>query len=263
MSENTISNEQYRVVLAETVKRKEQNRRLANELADAKKQLADAQAKHAADLGEKNKVIAQYEDSLSGQDALLKELEIESFDDLVDNYIAISSHLNAIGDDPQYQSLTKQIEELQGTIRDGKHRDVFNAKAKSLGFNPDALADVWEMSGYKADSEDIDESAMEAALTDLKGRKSWLLKPAENAPSNGATETAASNGKTPTAQGTGSATAAEVAPVGAKTLTLNAANPGAGAGRGTPEQPGKNLVSVEDRVNAAFAATGRTDAFKL
>lgn len=236
--------------IAESIRRKNQVVKLKKENADLLKQVETLKA-------EKTSLEA---DVVTFSEAF-ESLDPDALDADMDELAQLREFREQVGNDPQYTRLSEEIESLKGKIRDSSHRTAFDTKAKELGFNPDALADVWEMSGYKAASDDVDEAAIETALSDLKARKSWLLKPAGDATATPA-ETS-TGGKSTTAQGTGSATAAEVAPVGAKPFAIPATQPGAGSGRGTPETPGKPLVTVADMINAQWAKSGRSDATTL
>lgn len=262
--DNNISLSNQRELLAENVRRKAQAQKLKAELDDARKQLDKIKADHAAELAQRDQMIQEFTEAIDSQVAVFQELGFESFDDMLNDYAGLAEWHSALGDDPQFKTLAEENESLRSSIRDGKHKDAFNAKAKELGFNPAALSDVWEQSGYKAESDDVDDAAIEAALKPLSESKPWLLKTVETPTPSAAAGTAEpSTGKTPTAQGTGGPMVAGVAPVGAKTLNLQPTAPGAGVGRGSPEKAGNPPVTVADRVNALFAASGRSDPTRI
>ncbi len=70
--------------------------------------------------------------------------------------------------------------ELSGQLRDRKHRDAFNKAAIDAKINPDALDDAFELSKYKAESDDVDDAALSELVTNLAKTKPFLLTPATN-----------------------------------------------------------------------------------
>ncbi len=71
--------------------------------------------------------------------------------------------------------LQATVDELRGRLRDRDHRDRFQTLARKAGVaEGKALDDLWQLSGYKPESDDIDESKITAAIgTALEGRD-WL-----------------------------------------------------------------------------------------
>ncbi len=109
--------------------------------------------------------------------------------------------------------LQARVDEYKGKLRDRDHRDKFRELARAQGVTQDkAIDDLWSLSGYKAEADEVDDAKITAAIsTALQGRD-WLK-------ATPATEVA--NGK-PAGSGTKSAQAADQA-----TRT-----PGPGATRG-------------------------------
>jgi hypothetical protein len=75
--------------------------------------------------------------------------------------------------------LTSKVAELEGVIRMGKHRKAFDEAAAKAGARPDAMDDLWTLSGYKSDSPEPDPSVIAEAIERTQGSKSYLFKPAE------------------------------------------------------------------------------------
>ena len=97
--------------------------------------------------------------------------------------------------------LQAQVDEYRGKLRDRDHKDKFRALAKTAGVNEAALDDLYSLSGYKPEADDIDESKITAAITStLSGRDRLRAAPAA----------AAANGKP---AGSGTAAAQGAAPV--------------------------------------------------
>lgn len=108
--------------------------------------------------------------------------------------------------------LQLKVDELQGQIRTRTHRDRFNEVASAAGAKPEALADLWSLSGYKADSDTPDEAKITEAIGQAKTGRAYLFGDA-------------------TQQG-------QAPPAGGKKAPLPT---GLGADRGSPEKTGMRL----------------------
>src|SRR5208283_3415266 len=63
---------------------------------------------------------------------------------------------------------SSRIAELEASIRDRSHFDKFAELAKGAKAKDAALKHLWQVSGYKAEADDIDEKALQSLVTDLK-----------------------------------------------------------------------------------------------
>lgn len=255
MSENTsMPTDNRQELIAENIRRK-------NKMREQKLELDRLNAK----LAELEKANQELESTVAEFAEVFESLDPEALEADAQELEELRQWREQLGDDPTFTKLAEENENLRVQIREGSHRTKFEQLAEKAGFNPKALADAWEMSGYKAESDEVDESAIEAALTDLASRKPWMLtNAAETAPVPSTTEKG-SVAATPkaTAQVPTGGMASGAAPAGAKPFAIQNSQPGVGSGRGTPEVPGKPLVTVEDQINSLWAASGRSDPMKL
>jgi FtsZ-binding cell division protein ZapB len=73
--------------------------------------------------------------------------------------------------------LQARVAELQGELRTGKHRSRFDELAKELKVRPEALADLWSLSGYKAEADLISDDAIKTAIAGtLKNRPHFVVE---------------------------------------------------------------------------------------
>lgn len=82
------------------------------------------------------------------------------------------SSLKAKNDVP---TALKRVDELTGELRIIKHRKVFDKLATDSGVKPEALEDLYQLSGYKAETDVIDEAAVKAAIDGQKTARSYLF----------------------------------------------------------------------------------------
>lgn len=123
----------------------------------------------------------------------------------------------------------EENERLKGEIRSRNHKDVFKRLAKDAKVRDEAVDDLWELSKYKPESDDVDEGKITGLIGDLTKTRSWLVQSGEANP----TEPPA-GGKTP--------------------ITTPPSPRGPGAGRGAAEQP--TAGSVAQIVNDRWAKSG-------
>jgi hypothetical protein len=74
-----------------------------------------------------------------------------------------------------------RIAELEGQLRDQSHRGKFDELARAAGVKPNALNDLWEKSGYKAEGDLPDEAKITAAIAKQKTDRDYLFNPAGEA----------------------------------------------------------------------------------
>jgi hypothetical protein len=70
-----------------------------------------------------------------------------------------------------------RIAELEGTIRDRTHFDKFAELAKGAKAKDAALKHLWQVSGYKAEADDIDERALQTLVAKLKQDADYAFDP--------------------------------------------------------------------------------------
>ena len=65
-------------------------------------------------------------------------------------------------------TMADRIAELEGMIRDRAHYDKFSELAKGAKAKEAALKHLWQVSGYKAEADEIDESELKNLVAELK-----------------------------------------------------------------------------------------------
>lgn len=71
--------------------------------------------------------------------------------------------------------LGAEVDRLKGELRTRDHRAKFGDLAREAKVRPDALGDLWDLSGYRAEADEIDEDAMRAAITKAVETRPYLL----------------------------------------------------------------------------------------
>jgi hypothetical protein len=71
--------------------------------------------------------------------------------------------------------LATRVKDLEGQIRTRAHRDAFDRLAKEAGVKPGAIEDLFQLSGYKAESDDVDEAAIGQVLAAQKTQRGHLF----------------------------------------------------------------------------------------
>ena len=70
-----------------------------------------------------------------------------------------------------------RISELEASIRDRSHFDKFAELAKGAKAKEAALKHLWQVSGYKAEADDIDEKALQSLVAKLKSEADYAFDP--------------------------------------------------------------------------------------
>lgn len=74
--------------------------------------------------------------------------------------------------------LQSQLDEYRGKLRDRDHRDKFRELATAAGVTaPKALDDLYALSGYKPEADDIDAGKIQAAIGSALQGRDWLKSP--------------------------------------------------------------------------------------
>jgi hypothetical protein len=68
-----------------------------------------------------------------------------------------------------------RIAELEGQLRNQGHRAKFDALARAAGVKPNAMDDLWERSGYKAEGDLPDEAKIAAAIAEQRTKREYLF----------------------------------------------------------------------------------------
>ena len=83
-----------------------------------------------------------------------------------------------------------RIAELEASIRDRTHFDKFAELAKGAKAKEAALKHLWQVSGYKAEADDIDEKGLQTLVAKLKQDADYAFDPEPNATTTAAQEAA-------------------------------------------------------------------------
>lgn len=120
----------------------------STDLMDRNEKLSGAVARHRRDAEEA-------EEKLKAAEKTIKQLTTER-----DEFKAKSDT----------SAMSKRVKELEGIIRNGKHQETFGRLAKERGLDPDAVGYLYQLSGWKAEADEIDEEAMGTVLDEMKGK---------------------------------------------------------------------------------------------
>lgn len=112
-------------------------------------------------------------------------------DALAESRTKIEAELNLTKAQPV--QLQRELDALKGQIRTRDHRDAFSKAAVEAGVRPDAIGDLFTLSGYKAERDEIEPGAFNTILQSAKTERPFLF--------GGSSEGA----KTPPGQGRGGA----------------------------------------------------------
>ena len=129
-----------------------------------------------------------------------------------------------------------RIAELEGTIRDRQHYDKFAELARGAKAKEAALKHLWQVSGYKAEADEIDEKALQSLVAKLKTEADYAFDPEESSTTSAAKD------------------AARVASRTKYGLETGAAPEPAGGGRSTERNKGGDgtIVTAEMRADPKF-----------
>lgn len=191
---------------------------------------------------------------------------------------------------PEIESMRDQLEALHGTIREGTHRAAFDELAEEMRLDPEFSDIVFDALKLDTSGDEPDAKSIKKALeTFVKGKEKKLLIPEEtdaetddedegDAQGNDEPEASdesnilasifniAPKAKTPAAsKGNTPATAKGNAQAESKPATKPTApeklSRGEGSSRGSRDD--HRVKTIEEQIDADFAATGRTDAFRI
>jgi hypothetical protein len=115
---------------------------------------------YVAKLGGK---VRKYKDAL---EATKTELE------------AAKKELNDLRSKP----VDKTAAEYKAELRELKHRKIFDKIAAEHNALPEALDDLWKLSGYQPDTDDADEATLTALITEQAKSRQFLFKSDSSSP---------------------------------------------------------------------------------
>jgi hypothetical protein len=83
--------------------------------------------------------------------------------------------------DSEPNDLILEIERLKGELRIRDHKDVFKKVATDAEARPEAIEDLWRLSGYVPQSDEIDPNQIRELVEEAKSAKPYLFqsKPAD------------------------------------------------------------------------------------
>jgi hypothetical protein len=90
---------------------------------------------------------------------------------------ALTAQVDQLKGNADPQGLARKVAELQGQLRQRDHRAVFDRVAKAAGATEDVLDDLWQLSGYKAESDTPDEASISAAIAEQKEKRARFFAP--------------------------------------------------------------------------------------
>ncbi len=73
-----------------------------------------------------------------------------------------------------------RIAELEGTLRDRAHLDKFTELAKGAKAKEGAIKHLWQLSGYKAEDDEVDEKALGKVIERLRKEADYAFEPAKS-----------------------------------------------------------------------------------
>ena len=120
--------------------------------------------------------------------------ERDEYRDALTEVAAERDTLRSEVSDPDAQAA--RIAELEGTIRDREHYDKFAALAKEAKCKDAALKHLWQVSGYKAETDEIDEKALSKLVMDLKASADYAFDPEPSDTTKAAQEAARTTSRT-------------------------------------------------------------------
>jgi hypothetical protein len=158
--------------------------------------------------------------------------------EVLEGYESLEAEMNASPNE-----LQAKLTELQRDIWTRDKKAEFAKYANEAKVRPEAHDDLWSLLGIDPDKDaECDSPCMQERISEAVKARGYLLK--------SDAETAS-----------GAAGAAQGQPTGKPALAARDA--GIGMSRGAPERGQGAAATVADKVNAAFAGTGRTDSYRI
>jgi DNA repair exonuclease SbcCD ATPase subunit len=104
---------------------------------------------------------------------LSKKSTVEEMNKLKSDYDAASQELEKLRKSPS--ALGQEVEKLRGELRQRDHKAAFGRIAKELKVKDDAVEDLYTLSGYKADTDAVDEEAVKTLIAANVEKRPYLL----------------------------------------------------------------------------------------
>ena len=102
-------------------------------------------------------------------------IELAEYKDAIPELSAERDALKAKIAQPDAQAA--RISELEASIRDRQHFDKFAELARGAKAKDAALKHLWQVSGYKAEADEIDEKALQGLVAKLKTEADYAFDP--------------------------------------------------------------------------------------
>jgi hypothetical protein len=134
-------------------------------------------------------VLERQVEALTAQISTLTSERDEYRDALTD----VASERDSLKTAPDAAS---RIAELEASIRDRTHFDKFAELAKGAKAKDAALKHLWQVSGYKAEADDIDERALQTLVAKLKQDADYAFDPEPSSNTTAAQEAARPTSRT-------------------------------------------------------------------
>ena len=103
-------------------------------------------------LAQRDAIRAQFEEVSRERDLFRQKLEAEPND------------------------FVQEIDRLKGELRLRDHRDLFKKVAAGAEARPEAIEDLWRLSGYVPQSDDVDENRIKELVEEAKSTKPYLFQ---------------------------------------------------------------------------------------
>jgi len=116
-----------------------------------------------ATKGGESELVGRYKEKLAQYGKIISAMEAER-DEAIKR--AEKAEKSYDGD-----KLRVENETLKQQLRNRTHGDVFRRLAKEAGADERAIDDLYVLSGYKADKDDIDEAKLKTMVEELKAKK--------------------------------------------------------------------------------------------
>jgi hypothetical protein len=87
--------------------------------------------------------------------------------------------------DLRARPVDKTAVQLQAELRELKHRQVFDKVATDLKARPEALDDLWKLSGYTPEADAVDEAALKTLIAEQARTRGYLFDGTATPPAEG------------------------------------------------------------------------------
>ncbi|WP_165231387.1 hypothetical protein [Aquisphaera insulae] len=119
------------------------------------------------------KIASLYYKMRKGRDELAA-VEKER-DALAASVAALTKERDELAKRADSSAASKRVAELTAELRGLKHRRVFDAAATKAGARLDAVGDLWQLAGYKAEVDEPDEAAIANLIEEQRTTRPYLF----------------------------------------------------------------------------------------